>query len=334
MKNRRLVAVLAVAVLAVAFLSLAFTFARREQAPARSAVSPISTVFLIVLENVTWTEIVGNHSAPYINALLTRADVAYATNYNSPRGLHPSTPNYIWMEAGGNLDITNNAPPSTNHRSTRDHLVTYLNRAGYTWKAYFQNRAIDGAHCPMRDSYPYPDVPFALPFAFFDDVTGDRNPDDAYCASHLVSDASLDLDLATNSMANYNFVRVGDCLNMHDSCAPANNRIRQGDEWVSAVMPAILESRAYLGGGAVFLTWDEGTDDSDGPIGMIVLSQFVKRAGYHNAVYYTHSSLLKTVQEIFKVTPLLGDAGNPQTSDLSDLFRPGAIRQLAMPSGG
>ncbi len=50
---------------------------------------------------------------------------------------------------------------------------------------------------------------------------------------------------------------------------------------------------------------------------MIVLSPFAK-AGYSNSVYYNHGSTLKTVQEIFQVTPMLGDAGNQ--TDLSDLF--------------
>jgi len=50
---------------------------------------------------------------------------------------------------------------------------------------------------------------------------------------------------------------------------------------------------------------------------MIVLSPFAK-PGYANTIHYTHSSTLKTMQEIFGVTPLLADAAN--ATDLSDLF--------------
>jgi uncharacterized protein (TIGR03437 family) len=74
--------------------------------------------------------------------------------------------------------------------------------------------------------------------------------------------------------------------------------------------------RAYQDGGVLFITWDEAVS-GDGPIGMIVLSPFAK-TNYFNSVYYTHSSTLKTVEEIFGVTPLLGDASN--AADLSDLF--------------
>jgi hypothetical protein len=51
---------------------------------------------------------------------------------------------------------------------------------------------------------------------------------------------------------------------------------------------------------------------------MIVLSPFAKGGGYSNTTYYDHGSTLRTIQEIFSLTPLLGDA--KKQSDLSNLF--------------
>src|SRR5438105_2101725 len=77
-----------------------------------------------------------------------------------------------------------------------------------------------------------------------------------------------------------------------------------------------LNSSAYQAG-ALFITWDEaGT--GDGPIGMIVLSPFAKGNGYYNSLYYDHSSTLRSFEEIFGVSPFLGDAANE--TDLRDLF--------------
>jgi len=67
----------------------------------------------------------------------------------------------------------------------------------------------------------------------------------------------------------------------------------------------------------VFITWDEG-EGSDGPIGMIGLSPYARGKGYSNAIPYTHSSTLRTLEEIYGVSPLLGAAQN--ATDLSDLF--------------
>jgi len=49
-----------------------------------------------------------------------------------------------------------------------------------------------------------------------------------------------------------------------------------------------------------------------------VLSRFAKGGGYSNDIRYTHSSLLRTLEHVFGVAPLLGDATNAQ--DLGDLF--------------
>ena len=63
-------------------------------------------------------------------------------------------------------------------------------------------------------------------------------------------------------------------------------------------------------------TFDE-SETGDGPIALMALSPFAK-PGYSNSLSYTHSSTLRTLQNIFGVTPLLGDAAN--ATDLSDLF--------------
>ena len=87
--------------------------------------------------------------------------------------------------------------------------------------------------------------------------------------------------------------------------------------WLSAEVPKVLASQAYANNGALLITWDEA-ENGDGPIGMIVLSPKAKGGGYQNSIHYTHSSALRSLQEIFGVTPLLGDAAS--ATDLSDLF--------------
>ena len=78
-----------------------------------------------------------------------------------------------------------------------------------------------------------------------------------------------------------------------------------------------MASSAYQKAGAILITWDEGSGGSDGPVGLILLSPFA-RAGYQNSIYYTHSSTLRTLQEILGVGPLLANAA--AATDLGDLF--------------
>ena len=51
---------------------------------------------------------------------------------------------------------------------------------------------------------------------------------------------------------------------------------------------------------------------------MIVLSPHAKGHGYSNTIAYSHSSTLRTMQEIFGVGPLL--RGAAKATSLGDLF--------------
>ena len=151
----------------------------------------------------------------------------------------------------------------------------------------------------------------------FDDVTGNGNPHSATCIAHERPYSELAKDPRRRTTARYNFITPDLCHDMHDSCAPTFNQIKQGDSWLAHAVPPILNSRAYQTGGVLFIAWDEA-EHGDGPIPLSVLSPFAKGHGYRGNVPYTHSSLLRTLEEIFGVSPLLGDAAH--ASSLRDLF--------------
>lgn len=287
--------------------------------PTATSPSTTRTIFLILMENHDWSDIKHSPSAPYINnTLLPMA--SYTEQYYNPPGIHPSEPNYLWLEAGTNFGILNDAPPSVNHQNTSLHLVTLLDGAGISWKSY--QEGISGTVCPLTNDGLY--APKHNPMVYFDDVTNTNDPNSASCIAHVRPFTELATDLHKQTVARYNFITPDLCNDMHDTCAPLRDPVKQGDTWLVNNLPQILSSQAYKNGGIVFITWDEGgsvniRETSDGPIGMIVLSPIAKGAGYSNTIHYTHSSTLRTLQEIFGVTPLLGDAAH--ASDLRDLFK-------------
>jgi hypothetical protein len=271
------------------------------------------TVFLIMMENHNWSDIQKNPSAPYINnSLLPMA--SYAEQYYNPPGIHPSEPNYLWLEAGTNFGISNDADPIANHQSTTAHLVTLLSNAHISWKSY--QEGISGSDCPLTSAGLY--AAKHNPMVFFDDVTNTNNANSSYCIAHVRPSTELATDLQHNTQPFYNFITPDVCDDMHDSCAPIYDSVKQGDTWLAQNIPMILNSQAYKNGGIVIITWDEG-EGGDGPIGLIVLSPDAKGGGYSNTIHYTHSSTLRTLEEIFGVKPLLDDAAN--ATDLRDLFK-------------
>jgi phosphatidylinositol-3-phosphatase len=309
-------------------LGLAVSSARAAQdteAPIPDAakhVHNIKTVFIIVMENHNWTgdgkrSIKGNPAAPYINYTLL-PESSHAENYSNPPGNHPSLPNYLWLEAGSNLGVKNDGTPASNHQSTRDHLVTLLEHAGISWKSY--DEGITGKVCPLTDEGARDANGNPLygvrhdPFVYFDDVTGNRNPHSSHCIAHIRPFTEFHSDLANNHVAHFNFITPNVCDDMHDSCG--GDPIAHGDAWLRKNVPQILKSTAYRSGGALFIVWDEAAS-KDGPVPLLVLSPLAKGNHYSNKLRYTHGSLLRTVQEIFGVTPMR-DAAHER--DLRSMF--------------
>jgi len=160
------------ALLAAGVLSAVGSLGLHAQPAANPTGSPITSVFYILLENRNWTnggnsgapsQIQGNSACPYLNAITTpgnpaAADVSYCSCYHNvlatatgtPPSIHPSEPNYIWMECGSNLSIANDNDPygsgssvptafnyAIAHPSLTTENLSYLFQAsGLTWLSY------------------------------------------------------------------------------------------------------------------------------------------------------------------------------------------------------
>ncbi|HWY78775.1 MAG TPA: alkaline phosphatase family protein [Candidatus Sulfotelmatobacter sp.] len=289
----------------LALISFINALGQKSPIPNAYAASRIQHVFLIMMENHNWSDIKGNSSAPYINNILLSMG-AHAEQYYNPSGIHPSLPNSLWLEAGTNFGILNDNDPASEHQSTTQHLTSLLKNAGLTWNAYEED--INGTTCPLANTEKY--AVRHEPFTYFDDVTNNLNPKSQNCIQHIKPYQQFITDLAKNAIANYNFITPNLIHDMHDGT------IQQGDAWLSKEIPIIMNSQAYKNG-VIIVTWDEGEYGSDGPIGMIIVSPFAKR-NYSNTIHYDHSSTLKTIEEIFGTTPLLG--GATKATDLRDFF--------------
>lgn len=337
-------------ILTLSVTTLSLLLAAASAAQAQTQMSHVKHVFIILMENHNWTgdgtgasfgdpDIKGSDLAPYINSLIPLR--AHAEQYFNPPGNHPSLPNYLWLEGGTNFGVLKDILPKQAHIRTNLHLVDLLENAGITWKAYaepdFGNP--DFTDCPL--DFSEVDVNHA-PFVYFSDVSDRFSSSAARCLAHVKPYSHLATDLASKTActpaliasgtacyAQYSFITPNLCHDGHEGvspCAPnesSDNTLR-GDTWLKDIgVPAITGSNVYPKDGALFILWDEGEDSGfpDGPIGMFVLSPFAK-TDFQNFIHYDHSSMLKTFEEIFGVSPLLGGASNSTTNDLSDFFLP------------
>ena len=272
----------------------------------------VQNVFLILMENVTWSEIKGSTNAPYINNVLLPMS-SYCDNFFTAPGTSGSLPQYLWLEAGTNFGITDSADPTAHHIASTNHLVIQLQSAGISWKAYEEN--VNGTNCPTASTGLY--AAFHNPFVYFDDVYLNS----INCSNHIRPYTEFGRDLTNGTTPRYCFITPNLCSDMHNATGCATpSRVRNGDNWLAGEIPKILASQAYQENGAIFITWDEGTGGLSGPFATIVLSSWAKGGGYRNTNRFDHASTLRTAQEIFGVRPFLYAAG--KAASLSDLFKP------------
>jgi len=266
------------------------------------------TVFTIVMENHSYGDIVGNKDAPYLNTLISQG--ALAAGYHDSY-VHPSEPNYIWMVAGENFGILNdNDPGPGNVIDTTSHLADQLEQAGLTWKSYQEDVTNP---CGMVSGGAYASK--HNPFVYFADVNGwdgkSMHPG-ARCTSHILDYGQLTADLQAGQVPDYAFITPNLQHDMHDGS------VAEGDAWLAAEVPRILASPAYTNGGALFILWDEGSNDADDPP-FIVLSPNAK-AGFVSQQSYDTSSFLKTVQSMLGVSPLPCATDPTTVPAMDDLF--------------
>jgi len=336
----------------------------------------IGTVFVIAMENHNFTQpptqinpqpILGNPAAPFMNSLITpgntnAAQVSYATSYfNSGTGVHPSEPNYVWAEAGSDFGVHTDADPSPANNNIFDvpHFTRQLNASGVPWKNYqedvqFATSAIHSASGTsttfINPYYGTGQFNYAVkhnPMAFFPDTQ----------LQNVYPLAQLFDDLNNNSIGRYNWITPNQFNDAHSALSGGftyhgthftgdQAGIAQGDNFLSIVVPQIMASPAYQNNGVIIIWWDEteGGDDASRVVPEFVISPLAKGNGYASSVVLSHSSDLKTMEEIFGLpsvnnpiptgeTNNFGGFNNVATSnDLSDLFVTGAIPAAASAS--
>jgi phosphatidylinositol-3-phosphatase len=99
---------------------LAGTGIAAEQPPAASGMPSLDHVFLIMMENHGYSQIIGNPNAPFTNALAKSANSA--TNYFAVG--HPSLTNYLEVVGGSNFGVRSDNNPDWHNSSCTPNLVT------------------------------------------------------------------------------------------------------------------------------------------------------------------------------------------------------------------
>jgi phosphatidylinositol-3-phosphatase len=289
--------------------------------------SRIEHVIVLFMENQPYKDIVGNPDAPYANGLAERCGLA--TNYHNIT--HPSAPEYL-AATSGNLGGAGDCPPVFLDPSwpptcpdTSTNIFQQTMAAGLTWKVYQEDMA---TNCfEGEDSTNY-DINHN-PAAYYTDLGGPSGAPQSPCKKFDVPMGSpvqgnFETDLASGNLPNYSFISPNLIHDTH------NGTIAQGDQYLSQLIPTILNSPQYKNGTTVlFLGWDEGeggstsncaynTTDIGCHVAMIVVSPYV-RPGTQSSQLFNHYSLFKTSEQLLGL-PFINHAKDPRVKSMAPAF--------------
>jgi phosphoesterase family protein/PKD domain-containing protein len=244
-------------------------------------------IVIVVEENHSSQNIIGNPNAPYINSLA--ASGASMTNFFAET--HPSQPNYLAMFSGDTQGVTSDACPQS---FSAPNLGSRLLGAGLSFAGYSETMPSAGytgcssgkyvrKHNPWSD---FTNVPASanLPFTSF--------PSD-YSQLPAVSYVMPNLD-----------------NDMHDGT------IAQGDTWLHNNLDGYV-TWAKTHNSVFVLTFDEDDFTSANRIPTIITGQGVQTGQYAETA--NHYNLLRTIEDAYGLAPVGASA---TASPILDIWSP------------
>lgn len=246
-------------------------------------------VVIVVEENHSFGQIIGESEAPYLNSLLEEGTLL--TSFFALH--HPSQPNYIVMFSGDRYGITNNTcdvnRPLLHARSLGGQLV----RNGLTFKGYAEDLPKTGSMTCFSGKY----VRRHAPWTNFGDVPT------------VVSLPFSEFPSDFTKLPTVSFVIPNLDHDMHDGF-PGTKR-KAGDDWLRDNLNSYKEW-AKTHNSLLIVTWDEDnktvlakrvTKPPANRVAAIFVGEMVK-AGFKSDKQYDHVDLLRTIVEMYGLPPL------------------------------
>jgi len=325
--SRSVVKMVMLGVVALALIALASPSALESQ-DSRSSLKNYQHVFIIMMENTSFTSLIGNPNASFIN--FAASTYGSAANYSGVS--HPSQPNYIAATSGSTNSVTNDNDVTIDVLN----IVDQLEAKGKTWKGYMQSFSLCATpldHACGNQLYERKHNPFV---SYLDVQT------DPARLANIVDFSQFATDLANGTAPDYSWISPDQCNDMHGRAGPASDPcnfgnvqglIATGDAFVMNTVNAIMNSSAWNGNSVIFVTWDEsdfpfsdvsGCCDAvpgGGHVVMLTISHSDHTARSSD-VAYNHYSMLATIEDGWQLGCLGFTCDTANVPPMADLVGP------------
>jgi phosphatidylinositol-3-phosphatase len=268
------------------------------QTPVPSGQPTFSHVVLVVEENHSYSEVIGNSSMPYFNSLASQYGLA--TQYFADA--HPSLPNYLMLTTG----LIETFDDSFSGVINDDNVVRELVKAGKTWKSYAESLPSTGY--VGADSGPY--VRRHNPFTYLSDVQNSNTQ-----AGNLVDFTQFATDLGNGALPQYSFITPNVLDDAHDGT------LAQADTWLQKNIGPLIADPSFKASGLLIITFDEGAqsdvDHGGGQVATLIISSSAK-PGFQSKNVYQHQSALRLILAASGVSTFPGLSGT--APDMTEFF--------------
>ena len=223
-------------------------------------------IVIVIEENKSYAQIVGNRDAPYINALAERG-VLFTQSYGVA---HPSQPNYLALFSGSTRGITSNI---CSLELSGANLASVLIEKGLSFVSYAESMPQAGFYGCIAGAYYRKHNPVVNWKEY----------------AHLNQPFSaFPQDFA--QLPTVAFVIPSQLNDMHD------DSIAQGDAWLARNMEPYIQW-AMTHNSLLIVTWDEDDGSADNRVATILIGAMVKPGS--STQHINHYNLLRTIEEMY-----------------------------------
>jgi hypothetical protein len=279
-----------------ALVALLFVVPLRAGSTITPAVPRFDHVVVVVFENKSRDEVLGNPAAPYFNRLASRYTVL--SRYGGVA--HPSLPNYLALVSGSTQGITSDC---TSCVVSARNLADTLEHAHLTWKGYAEGLPRPGFTGASAGRY----AKKHMPFLYFRNIVRSR-----VRLHRVVPLTRFSRNLSAGTLPSFSLVVPDLCHDMHD-CS-----VSTGDTWLRGFLKPLLRSPRFANSVAFVIT-DEPRFSSPPESAMPALAAgpLVKR-GFGYAAVTSHYGLLRTIEDAWGL-PRLGRSA--RTAPVRSIWR-------------
>ena len=239
----------------------------------------LAHIVIVVEENRSQTNIIGNKSTPFINALAAHG----AMMAQSFGETHPSEPNYLALFAGSTLGVTKDACPVDGGNTPN--LGSELLAAGYTFIGFAEGLPAVGSTVCSAGKYARKHVPWA---DFTNVPPANSLPFSAFPMGNYAS------------LPTVSFVIPNNDDNMHDGSIAA------GDDWLNRELSGYA-NWAVTNNSLLIVTWDEDDGTPRNQIPTVLYGAHVQPGSYNQQI--SHYNVLSTLEQMYGL-PKTGYAAN------------------------